>query len=392
MIEEMKLSINDCHPICARISCPNYDKEAEKLTQYCSYKCAPKDIDAPGFVVERSTSFERTAEKIAAKLNKDGMGIMNECPKCGEHSLSLSLWTDGSYRCPDCGHKLTPHTAEDAASCLSPPLTTSDMIAIEEDQKQIKEEEDKLCIFCHSVPCDGKSLYCSPECHSAYLRGSEAHKDRYCPEKMCAGRPPMVREEDTVTGTCWRCACGRLYLLMGGGLICVKQPEGVKHEEIVFQAPGHPPQIDIDGILSTPGLSHHLVPLIVTERRIKRYMLGQVRKGPKAWNAMAPAEIQEGLKSKLALLTRLSHAIDHANKLIHKVIHDLPFDDDDDAAAISWAGDYAIAATDAIEKERNCQHTASPFKTVSQTTSKELSGKQPLSPTQPSSEVPLTVL
>jgi len=124
----------------------------------------------------------------------------------------------------------------------------------------------------------------------------------------------------------------------------------VNQSTIVFQAEGHPPQLDTDGILHSPGPAYELIPLVGMRRLAARFELGEVRKGKGAWNATS--DNQSALASKRALLKRLGHAIDHSFKLMHKVINDMPFDEDDDAAAIAWAGFYAISATDAIEKER----------------------------------------
>lgn len=452
----------DCTAICAVVSCPNYDKEAEKSGQCCSTECAEKAVAAV-----RSTSVyqvcgvcDRKAKelpysvgtvhccsrlcfetaKVSAKLNKDKMGVMNECPQC-KH-MSLVLWTDGSYRCGDCRHKLTPHTVEDAAKCIGGTFTLEvggvktepiPHTATKEETQEalakaaglvtgsgvynmpngmifpadwstearnayfdylrpfngtekwpVSPEEWRAtnCIVCGVKPCDGKSRYCSPECHIVANGGAHLLSDRYCPEKMCSGRPPMVREEDTVTGTSWRCACGRVYLCeTGDKLICVRQPngarspvpilpEGIKFEEIEQQE-------IVNGLQFSVVPQYELIPREAMLRLIKRAELGQKTKGKNAWNALSIN--QENLNSKEALVKRLGHAIDHCYKLINRIVTDQPLyeGNEDDAAALMWAGMYACCATKVITESSNCLPTHSPSKTVSQTTSKESSVKQP---------------
>lgn len=123
-------------------------------------------------------------------------------------------------------------------------------------------------------------------------------------------------------------------------------------KETIYQADNHPAQIEIvPGALSTPGIDYELIPPIVWERLAKRFMLGQERKGDKAWNAGSPN--QNILTSKKFILNRLGHTISHCLKLMDKIRHDRSLDDDDDAAAITWGGAFAICATDALIKERN---------------------------------------
>lgn len=126
-------------------------------------------------------------------------------------------------------------------------------------------------------------------------------------------------------------------------------------KEIVFQAEGHPGQVEVAGALSSPGPEFELIPTIGLVRLAERFMLGEVRKGDKAWNAMSSN--QGILLNRKFLLNRIGHIIAHCLKLRDKVMNDLPFvsDDpmeDDDAGAIAWGGIFAICATDAIERER----------------------------------------
>ena len=104
------------------------------------------------------------------------------------------------------------------------------------------------------------------------------------------------------------------------------------------------------GALSTAGPDFSLIPVISLERLAERFQLGEERKGDKAWNAHS--KNQHILLSKKFLIARLNHVIHHSYKLINKLSNDLPFDSDDDAAAIMWGGCFAIAATDALTKEK----------------------------------------
>lgn len=97
-----------------------------------------------------------------------------------------------------------------------------------------------------------------------------------------------------------------------------------------------------------------LIPRVALLRLVRRAELGKRLKGKAAWNAMS--DNQDALKSSEALIKRLGHAIDHATKLLERVIAGRPLiepeNDEDDAAALMWAGMYACCATDAIEQER----------------------------------------
>ena len=94
-----------------------------------------------------------------------------------------------------------------------------------------------------------------------------------------------------------------------------------------------------------------LIPRIAWVRLAKRAELGQKTKGKNAWNALS--DNQSALLSREALAKRLGHAIDHATKLLEKLISDQDFSGDDDAAALMWAGMYAICATEAMTAVKN---------------------------------------
>jgi hypothetical protein len=120
--------------------------------------------------------------------------------------------------------------------------------------------------------------------------------------------------------------------------------------ETDYQAEGHPPQIEVvPGALSTPGIDYELIPSIVWERLAKRFMLGQERKGDKAWNADSPN--QDILTSRKFILNRLGHTVSHCLKLMDKIRHGKDLEEDDDAAAITWGGAFAICATEALIKQ-----------------------------------------
>lgn len=123
-------------------------------------------------------------------------------------------------------------------------------------------------------------------------------------------------------------------------------------------APGQPPQIKVGAGYSSPAPRFELIPSIGLIRLADRFELGEINKGDKAWNAMSAN--QEILSDKTFLCNRLGHVIGHALMLLDKVIHDRPFDDDDDAAAIAWAGVFAICATDAMQKQRKKELDSEP--------------------------------
>lgn len=63
-------------------------------------------------------------------------------------------------------------------------------------------------------------------------------------------------------------------------------PGTPKLRSATYQAPDHPAQVEVvPGGLSTAGINYQLIPPIVWERGAKRFMLGEERKGDKAWNA-----------------------------------------------------------------------------------------------------------
>lgn len=129
-------------------------------------------------------------------------------------------------------------------------------------------------------------------------------------------------------------------------------PGTPKLRSATYQAPDHPAQVEVvPGGLSTAGINYQLIPPIVWERGAKRFMLGEERKGDKAWNADSPN--QHILTNKKFILDRLAHTMAHTLKLMDKIRHDKDLIDDDDAAAIWWGASFAICATEALTKEKN---------------------------------------
>ena len=93
---------------------------------------------------------------------------------------------------------------------------------------------------------------------------------------------------------------------------------------------------------------YDLIPPEALRKLADRFELGVERHGERAWNARSN---QAPLLDKEFVIARASHAIGHAYKLIQK-IHTGDFtDEDDDAAAIAWAGVCLSEAVDAIKKQ-----------------------------------------
>lgn len=138
------------------------------------------------------------------------------------------------------------------------------------------------------------------------------------------------------------------------------------------------PQEVVDGLQFSVVPQFELIPREALVRLVRRAELGQKIKGAKAWNALS--DNQASLLSKVGLAKRLGHAIDHATKLLEKLLAGEPLyqGEDDDAAALMWAGMFACCATAAMEKEKHCQPKSSPSSQVSQQQSKDLEQKQAL--------------
>lgn len=119
------------------------------------------------------------------------------------------------------------------------------------------------------------------------------------------------------------------------------------------------PQEIVAGLQFSIVPKFELLPREGITRLIQRIEYGELTKGQNAWNASTSN--QEALADKVALAKRLGHAIDHAYKLLDKLyggslLYDLK-KNDDDAAALQWAGMYACCATKAIEDQRRPMRT-----------------------------------
>lgn len=109
-----------------------------------------------------------------------------------------------------------------------------------------------------------------------------------------------------------------------------------------YQAPGHPPQIDIGNGRTTKAPDYHLIPAEALRRLAARFSLGEIRKGDKAWNALS--KYQDVLTNESFIVERINHVIDHAYKLLSEINSGV-FGVDDNAAALAWAGIFLISAT-----------------------------------------------
>ena len=108
----------------------------------------------------------------------------------------------------------------------------------------------------------------------------------------------------------------------------------------------------IDGLKVSSIPPFHLIPRIAYQRLAERVALGEQTKGKDAWNAFS--DNQEVLLSRKALARRLGHAIDHATKMLADLAAGRQTClSDDDAAALCWAGMYAICASDAQQKKQD---------------------------------------
>jgi hypothetical protein len=110
-----------------------------------------------------------------------------------------------------------------------------------------------------------------------------------------------------------------------------------EHEEkLVFQS----------GASSSKIPRYDLIPAQALRRIADRFELGLKKYKEASWNARSK---QDALQDKEWVIARASHVIDHAYKLIEKMIGAVPDDGDDDAAAIVWGGICLIQATEKKE-------------------------------------------
>jgi hypothetical protein len=115
---------------------------------------------------------------------------------------------------------------------------------------------------------------------------------------------------------------------------------------------------DFGGIASSSQQPRwDLIPRQALLRVIKRFELGIERKKEKAWNARSSN--QACLLDKEFVISRATHAINHAWALIDKLEGREVDDGDDDAAAIAWSGIFLCEATRAL-KEQGDKGTEAP--------------------------------
>lgn len=128
--------------------------------------------------------------------------------------------------------------------------------------------------------------------------------------------------------------------------------------EVHFSVHNPEPQELVAGLQFSKVPKFELAPRVAMLRLIRRIEYGEITKGKNAWNAAS--DNQEALADRTALAKRLGHAINHAYNLLEKLYSGVPLYDlsknDDDAAALMWAGMYACCATDAMEKTSEDPH------------------------------------
>lgn len=100
-------------------------------------------------------------------------------------------------------------------------------------------------------------------------------------------------------------------------------------------------------VTSSKCPAFHLIPSIALLRLVKRFELGQERKGNKAWNATTDQSV---LDDRAWVMERLNHVIKHAMDLRDKLAKgDMEaVKNEDDSAAIMWAGAFLICATEKL--------------------------------------------
>lgn len=305
--------------ICSNLNCPNHDDFADRTPpQFCSHSCeqnyvrrAPQATNlfppycvapncprrsAEGYIVceehigtealaaaavgRRETAMLLAA--IEAWEDHSTRGVC--CPSChDQEAVQKSDCRDNTYRCGKCKAIFSPTIEEHQASmAFAMAMAARTEAAIDKPSDAVE-----LCTVCHNKPCDGKSRYCSNECHAAFNQGAE-------------------------------------------------------------------PQEIVNGLQFSVVPKFELIPREAILRLVRRIEYGECTKGKNAWNGLTPN--QDKLLSKEALVKRLGHAVDHVYKLIDRLQNGQPLieGNEDDAAAIMWAGMYACSATALIQGE-SCQ-------------------------------------
>ncbi len=106
-------------------------------------------------------------------------------------------------------------------------------------------------------------------------------------------------------------------------------------------------EVDFGNATSSKQPRWDLVPRRALLRLVKRFEMGQERKGDKAWNGRSTN--QDVLLNREFVASRVAHVINHAYALLDKLEGRLDDDGDDDAAAIAWGGIFLCEVTDATK-------------------------------------------
>ncbi len=123
-----------------------------------------------------------------------------------------------------------------------------------------------------------------------------------------------------------------------------------KSEAVTQSQTVQPPPLFKSGAASSKCPRFDYIPRQALIRVAQRFELGVKNLGDRAWNATSAN--QAPLTDREFVIARATHAIDHATKLIDKLIKgEHLIDIDDDAAAIAWAGLFLCEATYAITEE-----------------------------------------
>lgn len=332
--------------ICANANCVRYDEEAEKSMQWCCKSCEPMAVDdLPRQIQQRSTSVEKWPDSSGISQEfqdaEDNRTYAEHERKAGRQDcltgtgmfqpaitgyLAPSGWTkkqhDGymAYYNSCLGTDNVPNTPEHWWKLVSDEPETGSICAIDGCTRQPLPGLE----VCHEHIDDGEGLLLDR------LQETEAI---VCPQ--CKAHNAVVIRKDIGAQMCK--ACGW---------------------ETAYQAPGHPPQMDIGNGRTTKCPDYHLIPEIALQRIAERFELGEVRKGDKAWNAGSP--YQDVLEEKRFILARLSHVISHTLAMMKEVYTDT-LDEDDNAGAIGWAGCFLICVREKMKERHASGKTTVPI-------------------------------
>lgn len=153
---------------------------------------------------------------------------------------------------------------------------------------------------------------------------------------------------------CGRCFdTKRILTVLGGEEYAGTEENFLRLEADISPCPNCSSEVVMAGGLASSSKCppFHLIPTIGLARVAYRFEKGVEIKKEKAWNALSSN--QACLKDKTFAIERISHIIDHATKLRDKLQADdvAAMAEDDDAAAIAWAGIFLCCVVDLILKE-----------------------------------------